>query len=98
MKYSIQSRNDKLSNQLMDEAINYLKGFGFVYDKDEPDIVLSIGGDGTLLHAFHKYSYRLEDTAFVGIHTGHLGFYADWKPEEIEKLVISLARKEFDVI
>lgn len=98
MKYAIQSRNDKISNQLMDEAIDYLKGFGFTYDNDEPDIVLSIGGDGTLLHAFHKYSHRLKETAFVGIHTGHLGFYADWQPAEIEKLVISLARKEYDVI
>lgn len=98
MKYSIQSRNDELSNNLMDEAIDYLKGFGFTYDNEEPDIVLSIGGDGTLLHAFHKYSHRLKDTAFVGIHTGHLGFYADWQPAEIEKLVITLARKEYDVI
>ncbi len=98
MKYAIQSRNDKVSNQLMDEAIDYLKGFDFTYDNEEPDIVLSIGGDGTLLHAFHKYSHRLKETAFVGIHTGHLGFYADWQPAEIEKLVISLARKEYDVI
>lgn len=98
MKYAIQSRNDNLSNQLMDEAIDYLNGFGLTLDKEEPDIVLSIGGDGTLLHAFHKYSYRLKDTAFVGIHTGHLGFYADWKPSELEKLVISIARKEYDVI
>lgn len=98
MKYAIQSRNDDLSNQLMDEAIDYLKGFGFTYDNEEPDIVLSIGGDGTLLHAFHKYSHRLKETSFVGIHTGHLGFYADWQPAEIEKLVITLARKEYDVI
>lgn len=98
MNYAIQSRNDALSNRLMDEAIDYLNSFGFHYDEESPDIVLSVGGDGTLLHAFHKYSYRLKDTAFVGIHTGHLGFYADWKPEEIEKLVISLARKEYDVI
>lgn len=98
MKYAIQSRNDDLSNQLMDEAMDYLNGFGLILDKEEPDIVLSIGGDGTLLHAFHKYSYRLKETAFVGIHTGHLGFYADWKPSELEKLVISIARKEYDVI
>lgn len=98
MRFSIQSRNDELSNRLLLEAKDYLLGFGLIFDEEEPDIVLSIGGDGTLLHAFHKYSYRLKETAFVGIHTGHLGFYADWKPSEIEKLVISIARKEFDVI
>ena len=98
MKFAIQSRNDDLSNQLMAEAKDYLTDFGLVFDEDEPDIVLSIGGDGTLLHAFHKYSHRLKETAFVGIHTGHLGFYADWKPVEIEKLVISISRKEYNVI
>lgn len=98
MKFAIQSRNDDLSNQLMAEAKDYLTDFGLLFDDEEPDVVLSIGGDGTLLHAFHKYSHRLKETAFVGIHTGHLGFYADWKPSEIEKLVISIARKEFNVI
>ena len=98
MKFAIQSRNDDLSNRLMAEAKDYLIEFGLVFDPEEPEIVLSIGGDGTLLHAFHKYSHRLKETAFVGIHTGHLGFYADWKPSEIEKLVISISRKEYNVI
>ncbi|MEK3935356.1 NAD kinase [Sporosarcina sp. FSL W7-1349] len=96
MKFAIQSRNDKLSNELMEQAKKYLTEFGLVFDEEEPEIVLSIGGDGTLLHAFHKYIHRLEDTSFVGIHTGHLGFYADWKPSEIEKLVIAIARKEYE--
>ena len=47
---------------------------------------------------FINISTVYKDTAFVGIHTGHLGFYADWKPAEMEKLVISIARKEYDVI
>ncbi|WP_342512919.1 NAD kinase [Sporosarcina sp. FSL K6-1522] len=98
MKFAIQSRNDELSNRLMDEAKKYLTDFGLVFDEAEPEIVLSIGGDGTMLHAYHKYQHRLQETAFVGIHTGHLGFYADWKPEEIEKLVIAISRKKFQVI
>ncbi len=98
MKFTIQSRNDEISNKLMKEARVYLRDFGLKYDEEEPDIVLSIGGDGTLLHAFHKYIHRLDKTSFVGIHTGHLGFYADWKPSEIEKLVILIARQEYEVI
>ncbi len=98
MKFVIQSRGDDLSNRLMAEAKDYLVEFGLTYDEEEPDIVLSIGGDGTLLHGFHKYVHRLNETAFVGIHTGHLGFYADWKPEEIEKLVIMIARKDYHVV
>jgi len=98
LKFSIQTRNDNISNQLKDEAKQYLTDFGLIYDDEEPNIVLSIGGDGTLLHAFHKHRDRLKETAFVGIHTGHLGFYADWKPSEIEKLVIMISRQDFKVI
>ncbi|AUD14259.1 MULTISPECIES: NAD kinase [unclassified Planococcus (in: firmicutes)] len=98
MKFFIISRSDELSNRLMGEAREYLEDFGMEWNEESPQIVLSIGGDGTLLHAFHKYSDRLNSVAFVGIHTGHLGFYADWKPIEIEKLVLAIAKKEFEVI
>jgi len=98
MKFAIQSRNDAFSNELMDRAKTYLTDFGLFWNEDSPDIVISIGGDGTLLHAFHRYREQLSTVAFVGIHTGHLGFYADWKPAEIEKLVISIAKREFEVI
>ena len=36
--------------------------------------------------------------AFVGVHTGHLGFYADWLPHEVEKLIIEINNSEFQVI
>lgn len=98
MKFSIQSRLDVQSNELMELAKTYLLDFGLVYDEEEPEIVLSIGGDGTLLHAFHRYAHCLDKVAFVGIHTGHLGFYADWKPSELEKLVLSIAKKEFNSV
>ena len=98
MKFYIISRSDQLSNKLMATAKNYLEDFGMEWNEESPDVVLSIGGDGTLLHGFHKYSEKLADVAFVGIHTGHLGFYADWKPSEIEKLVLSIAKKDYEVI
>ncbi|AJK89269.1 NAD kinase [Lysinibacillus fusiformis] len=98
MKFAIQSRRDAQSNELMELAKTYLQDFGLTYDEEAPEIVVSIGGDGTLLHAFHRYSHLLDQVAFVGIHTGHLGFYADWKPSELEKLVLSIAKKDFNVV
>src|SRR5690625_249364 len=76
----------------------YLLNFDLIYDKEEPELVISVGGDGTILEAFHRYVHRLESTAFVGVHTGHLGFYADWVPEEIEKLVIEIAKNTYKVV
>ena len=60
------------------------------YDERQPDVVITIGGDGTLISAFHHYEDRLSTIRFVGIHTGHLGFYTDWRNFEVEDLVESL--------
>jgi NAD+ kinase len=98
MRFAITTKGDSKSNTLMHKMRTYLQDFDLVYDEDQPDIVISVGGDGTLLYAFHRYSSRLDKTAFVGVHTGHLGFYADWVPEEIEKLVIAIAKTPYQII
>ncbi|MFB9762678.1 MULTISPECIES: NAD kinase [Bacillaceae] len=98
MNFAIMSKGDQASNLLMNTMREYLQDFEFVNDEQEPEIVISVGGDGTLLQAFHRYSHRLENTAFVGVHTGHLGFYADWLPNEVEKLVIAIAKTPFQVV
>lgn len=55
-----------------------------------PEIVISVGGDGTLLSAFHHYQDIIEKVRLVGIHTGHLGFYTDWRGYEVQELIDSL--------
>jgi NAD+ kinase len=98
MKFAVQSRGDESSNELKSRIRKYLEEFDLTYDEETPEIVISVGGDGTLLQAFHRYVHRVNETAFVGIHTGHLGFYADWTPDEVEKLVIHIAKTPFQVI
>lgn len=98
MKFNVVSKGDSKSDVLAIKLKNYLQDFDFTIDEKEPQIVISVGGDGTLLYAFHRYSNRLDKTAFVGIHTGHLGFYADWQPADIEKLVIAIAKTQFHII
>lgn len=98
MKFTIMSKGDQSSDALASTMKEYLLDFGFIMDEKEPDIVISVGGDGTLLYAFHRYYNRLDETAFVGVHTGHLGFYADWLPTEVEKLVIAIAKTPFQVV
>jgi NAD+ kinase len=75
-----------VSRQLEERFHQLVQDSGLILDDQEPELVLSIGGDGTMLQAFHQYVGQLNRIAFVGIHTGHLGFFADWKPDELEKL------------
>lgn len=86
LKYSIVDRGDGISRELSERFHNMAEMHGMQREEDAPDIVLSIGGDGTMLQAFHKYIKQIDHISFVGIHTGRLGFFADWKPDEVELL------------
>ncbi|MDX8045802.1 NAD kinase [Gracilibacillus sp. S3-1-1] len=98
MRFAILSRKDNKSEVIKSRIKQYLTDFSLEYDEEKPELVISVGGDGTFLEAFHTYKHRLKETAFIGVHTGHLGFYADWLPDEVEKLIIEIAKKPFDVV
>lgn len=59
------------------------------------DILVSIGGDGTLLSLVRR-SYRFHKPV-LGIHVGKLGFLTDVLPDEIEYFIKKLKAKEFRI-
>lgn len=85
----LSSRNPK-SEAVSKELWDKLKEANFILTPKNPDIVISIGGDGMLLSAFHKYESIIDRVRFVGIHTGHLGFYTDYRDFEVDKLIDNL--------
>jgi NAD+ kinase len=96
LKYEVLSRGDALSGELADRFHRLAGERGLIRSATEPDVVVSIGGDGTLLEAFHLFRPSLGRVAFVGIHTGHLGFFADWQADELEQLVACMADSKPD--
>ncbi|MED4908942.1 NAD kinase [Brevibacillus centrosporus] len=95
MKIATVLRNDDYTREVEQALKDKLRATKspceFVSGPDEhPDMVLSIGGDGTLLEAVHQYGI---EPAYVGIHTGHLGFYADWRPDELDEFVERLVQQ-----
>lgn len=72
------------------ERLLRLTDIRVIYGNEQPDFIITIGGDGTLISAFHDYQHLLDHVYFIGIHTGHLGFYADWQGHELEELVEGL--------
>lgn len=64
----------------------------------QPNVVISIGGDGTLLSAFHRYLHMVDQVRFIGIHTGHLGFYTDWRDFELSELVEALKQRQPETV
>ena len=92
MKYALMIRNDALSKETALKIKEGLKDF-FMYDDQNPDLVISIGGDGTILEAVHHYSNK--DCCFVGIHTGTLGFYTDYQVDQVEQFIKDVTSREF---
>ncbi len=97
LNYALLDRGDEMSVGLADRFHRLAADAGLQLDVDKPDVVVSIGGDGTLLQAFHQYRDRIESVSLVGIHTGHLGFYADWKPAELAELVQAMANSGLNI-
>ncbi|BAP85933.1 inorganic polyphosphate/ATP-NAD kinase [Paucilactobacillus hokkaidonensis JCM 18461] len=90
MRVAVYSNHTDDSNRVTKRINQLLEQTDIIIDDVSPDVVLSVGGDGTLLSAFHHYRNQLSHVRFVGIHTGHLGFYTDWRDFEVDQLVDSL--------
>lgn len=95
-RFAIVKKNDDLSQKRYVEIREALESF-MIYDEKKPELVISIGGDGTMLDACHQYLDRLDKTYFVGVHTGTLGFYTDYDHSDWKKLVEAVKVGNFQV-
>lgn len=90
MKVAIQNNDKPVSVEVANKLKHLLKNADIEINQINPDILITIGGDGTLLSGFHRYAHQLDTIRFIGVHTGRLGFYTDWREYELESLVESL--------
>ena len=81
-----------LKDSISAQMINVL-GQEFDLMAKESDILVSIGGDGTLI-SLARRSYRFHKPV-LGIHVGKLGFLTDILPYEIEEFVKKLKNGKF---
>lgn len=90
MKVAIIHNNEASSEAVAKQLRVLLKQAEIQVSEHDPELIISVGGDGTLLSAFHRYNHLLDQVSFLGVHTGHLGFYTDWRDYELPELVNSL--------
>lgn len=90
MKVAIQNNDGKASVTVAKKLKKLLVAENIELNQTSPDILITIGGDGTLLSGFHRHAHQLDTIRFIGVHTGHLGFYTDWREYELEELVESI--------
>ena len=62
---------------------------------DDPELVLVLGGDGTLLHAAELVRGR--DVPLIGVNLGHVGFLAEAEPDSLGEVVERIADRDYTV-
>ncbi|MGI6714097.1 MAG: NAD kinase [Bacilli bacterium] len=93
MRVTLFCKEDAYSQQVGKDFRNLLKERHHQIDDDSPEYVICIGGDGTFLRAVHRYLKEIDKVKFVGIHTGTLGFFCDYEPENVLTLIEDLEEK-----
>ena len=95
MKIGIYFKKENAENakKVEQEALKH----GFEIDNNSPDIIFSVGGDGTFLRAVHNYLDKLDKVLFVGINSGSLGFLYDFTKEEVPMVMDKIAKNDFAV-
>ena len=89
MTYITVVKSDSESRRV-DEIIK--KSLKIEQDSQNPDYVIAIGGDGTIIKASHKYPNAI----IFGVHTGHLGFYANYNVDTINDLIEDINSNNFE--
>ncbi len=78
MRYAVVAKKDEKSHAVENKIKDRLSKENWIYDKKEPELVICVGGDGTMLYGLHQYLNSLDKIKFLGIHTGTLGLFTDY--------------------
>lgn len=84
----IASKCDEVSKNIQVQMSEKLEKEGFTIADEfnpEAELIVSIGGDGTLLRLLHEYEFP--GIPFVGINTGHLGFFQEISTHGLDEFI-----------
>ncbi len=95
--FALVTRNDDVSIRVATKIKDELIEGGMVYSDTNPQIIITVGGDGTFLSAIHKYRNQLDDIIFTGVHTGTLGFFVDYTLNQLNECIDDVLHKEPEI-
>jgi NAD+ kinase len=87
----------KLINEIPGSKWEIVRKFnGLTYNTELPNLVLSVGGDGTFLETVLKVKDM--GIPIAGVNTGRMGFLANISADEIGNSIDMLCKGEYDII
>lgn len=95
-KVNIFSNFYSLTEDIKKIVIKELEKHDFIITEkfdETADYNIVIGGDGTFIKGVHDSNFS--EIPFIGINTGHLGFYNDVKHTEVVEAIEKIRNKDF---
>ena len=92
----IHSNSKPISIQVKNQLVPLLERSGKMIVRENPDVIIVIGGDGTMLSAIRRYKHF--ETPFVGIDTGTLGFLTTIMPDKLNQIFEVLDGKKYRIV
>ncbi len=89
--------NDKPLSQETERVVRHrLEKNGFIvpFEFDyEAELIIIIGGDGSFLRGLNKYNFP--NIPVIGINTGHLGFFQEISPYQIDEFIFKYKKNDY---
>jgi NAD+ kinase len=95
-RFTVYSKEEQFSKHICQQITQRLKDLSWQLDALTPEIVISVGGDGTFLRAIHTHIKRVQEIHFIGIHAGTLGFFTDYDAHELDDFIQDLKAQKFE--
>ena len=65
MKVTIAHNNYDKTLETVAHLKKLLEEKNVVFDAKYPDVVITVGGDGTLINAFHRYENQVDSVVYI---------------------------------
>jgi len=90
--FTIEGRYGDLNKSFIAQKLKTgLELGGMVFDSEKPELIICIGGDGSLLKTLNAYQY---EGKYLLINGGTLGFLSDFQMNEVDKIIHSILNVE----
>lgn len=95
---NIFANSSEISRETRSVFKQKLEKSGFVVPRQfdpQAELIVCVGGDGSFLKTLHKYDFP--DIPFVGVNTGHLGFFQELHPDQLDEFIFKYKQKQYEV-
>ena len=94
MKYIVVHKADERSKSVAE----YIKTkVNHKYDENNPDIIITVGGDGTFLKTLHEYDSIRDNATFFIVNTGHLGYFSNFHKDNVDAMIDRINNLKYEV-